>query len=243
MFRVVDDIEMIAYSFKRFGKNFPKSVNISPDSFIQMAFQLAFYRIHKAGRWSYRMEKMFSVPPTYETATLRKFDEGRTENIRSPNTLAEAFVKKMSRGDVSVAELYESLKAAADSHKKYTVILFSLAWNKIQVNCMNGAGMDRHILAWRLIASENKLPVPSIAQTNVYKQMTHFQVSTSQATRFICREKTVLRFQQNISSKCALAPQHQIVMEFAIILRKKNFTLPFQLSAIRVQPAQKGKLV
>ncbi|KIH43548.1 hypothetical protein ANCDUO_26444, partial [Ancylostoma duodenale] len=34
------------------------------------------------------------VPPTYETATLRKFSEGRTENIRSPNALAEVFVKK-----------------------------------------------------------------------------------------------------------------------------------------------------
>ena len=55
---------------------------------------------------------------------MRKFDEGRTENIRSPDTLAEAFVKKMSRGDVPMADLFEALKAATDSHKKYTVIIY-----------------------------------------------------------------------------------------------------------------------
>ncbi|KIH61906.1 Choline/Carnitine O-acyltransferase, partial [Ancylostoma duodenale] len=82
MDRVADDVDVVSYTFKRYGKNFPKSMKISPDSWIQMAFQLAFYRIHSA------------LPPTYETATLRKFSEGRTENIRSPNALAEVFVKK-----------------------------------------------------------------------------------------------------------------------------------------------------
>ncbi|KAJ1368274.1 hypothetical protein KIN20_029372 [Parelaphostrongylus tenuis] len=43
---VADDLDVAVYTFKRYGKNFPKSVKLSPDSFIQMAFQLAFYRIH-----------------------------------------------------------------------------------------------------------------------------------------------------------------------------------------------------
>ncbi|WKX97298.1 hypothetical protein Q1695_013169 [Nippostrongylus brasiliensis] len=156
MDRAADDLDMVVYTFKRYGKNFPKSVKISPDSFIQMAFQLAFYRIHSA------------LPPTYETATLRKFDEGRTENIRSPNTMAEMFVKKMASGRESVADIYDALKAAADSHKKYTM------------NCMSGAGMDRHLLAWNLLAAENGLPKPSILDTPAYQHMSHFQVSTSQ---------------------------------------------------------------
>uniref|UniRef100_A0A8L8JX83 Carn_acyltransf domain-containing protein n=1 Tax=Heligmosomoides polygyrus TaxID=6339 RepID=A0A8L8JX83_HELPZ len=156
MDRAADDLDVVVYSFKRYGKNFPKSVKISPDSYIQMAFQLAFYKIHS------------TLPPTYETATLRKFDEGRTENIRSPNSLADVFVKKMASGVEPVADVYEALKAAADSHKKYTM------------NCMSGAGMDRHLLAWNLLAAENGLPKPSILETPVYQQMAHFQVSTSQ---------------------------------------------------------------
>ncbi|XGW11011.1 hypothetical protein V3C99_012483 [Haemonchus contortus] len=154
--KAVDDVDVAVYSFKRFGKNYPKSVNISPDSFIQMAFQLAFYRIHSA------------LPPTYETATLRRFQEGRTENIRSPNPLAETFVKKMVSGAEPAEVIYKALKAAAESHKKYTM------------NCMNGAGMDRHLLAWKLLAAENGLSKPSILNTPAYENMCHFQVSTSQ---------------------------------------------------------------
>ncbi|PIO60495.1 Choline/Carnitine O-acyltransferase [Teladorsagia circumcincta] len=156
MDRAADDIDVAVYSYKRYGKNYPKSVNVSPDSFIQMAFQLAFFRIHSA------------LPPTYETATLRKFDEGRTENIRSPNTLAEKFVRKMASGREPVEVVYDALKAAADSHKKYTL------------SCMTGAGMDRHLLAWKLLAAENGLPNPSILDTSAYEHMAHFQVSTSQ---------------------------------------------------------------
>ncbi|KAK6021860.1 hypothetical protein OSTOST_12461, partial [Ostertagia ostertagi] len=48
MDRAADDVDVAVFSYKRYGKNYPKSVNISPDSFIQMAFQLAFFRIHSA---------------------------------------------------------------------------------------------------------------------------------------------------------------------------------------------------
>ncbi|KHJ85310.1 hypothetical protein OESDEN_14967 [Oesophagostomum dentatum] len=49
-----------------------------------------------------------------------------------------------------------------------------------QTDCMNGSGMDRHLLAWNLLAAENNLSKPSILQTPAYEQMTHYQVSTSQ---------------------------------------------------------------
>ena len=41
---LVKDLEMTCFNFTGFGKNFIKSQKISPDSFIQMAIQLAFYR-------------------------------------------------------------------------------------------------------------------------------------------------------------------------------------------------------
>ncbi|PAV79843.1 hypothetical protein WR25_01959 [Diploscapter pachys] len=150
------NVDVIAYTFKRFGKNLPKSVKLSPDSFIQMAFQLAFYRLHH------------TFPPTYETASLRRFAEGRTENIRSPNTAAAYFVKCMTEGDKPINEVYQAIRNACEQHKKYSV------------DCMSGRGMDRHLLAWRMLASENSLPTPSICATDAYQALQHFQVSTSQ---------------------------------------------------------------
>ncbi|KAJ1345578.1 hypothetical protein KIN20_000142 [Parelaphostrongylus tenuis] len=124
---VADDLDVAVYTFKRYGKNFPKSVKLSPDSFIQMAFQLAFYRIHS------------TLPPTYETATLRKFSEGRTENIRSPNILAENFVKKFTSSHVPIVEIYDALKAAADSHKNYTLECMNGRWNGSASSCLESS--------------------------------------------------------------------------------------------------------
>ncbi|CAO4382976.1 unnamed protein product [Caenorhabditis nigoni] len=157
MDHIANDLDIVAFTFKPYGKNFPKSAKISPDSFIQMAYQLAFYRIHS------------SLPPTYETATLRKFTEGRTENIRSPSSAAASFVRQMvSKPPRPVNEIHDALIHATNTHKKYTV------------DCMNASGMDRHLLAWKLIASENNLPTPEIFGSNIYQQLNHFQVSTSQ---------------------------------------------------------------
>ncbi|KAF8383704.1 hypothetical protein PRIPAC_72846 [Pristionchus pacificus] len=153
---VAEDLEVLTYTFTRFGKNFPKSVKVSPDSFIQLAFALAFHRIHG------------TLAPTYETASLRKFDEGRTENIRGPNLQTAKFCQMMKIGNRPFVELHEQLHAAIAAHKKYTA------------DAMNGAGMDRHLLAWRLLAAEKGLPLPSILDTSAYKRMAHYQVSTSQ---------------------------------------------------------------
>ncbi len=67
IFRLVDDLNLTVLDFTDFGKEFIKSQKVSPDSFVQLAIQLAFYRMH-------------GVPgATYESASTRVYQEGRTE--------------------------------------------------------------------------------------------------------------------------------------------------------------------
>ncbi len=45
VFRIaIKDLEILMFQFLDFGKNLPKSQKISPDSFYQLAFQLAYFK-------------------------------------------------------------------------------------------------------------------------------------------------------------------------------------------------------
>ncbi|KAK0402836.1 hypothetical protein QR680_016565 [Steinernema hermaphroditum] len=156
MDNVVRDLDIRSYSFEHFGKNVPKSHKISPDSFIQIAFQLAFFRLHG------------NHPPTYETATLRKFAHGRTDTIRLPNVASAFFVSEICAQRSTSDQLATLLRAATTAHKDYSVL------------AMNGKGMDRHLLGLKLIAREHNLPLPEFLKLPAYEKMLHFQVSTSQ---------------------------------------------------------------
>lgn len=43
-FRLVDNLDMDVFKFKAYGKEFIKKHKMSPDAFIQVALQLAFYK-------------------------------------------------------------------------------------------------------------------------------------------------------------------------------------------------------
>uniref|UniRef100_A0A3B4F213 Carnitine O-acetyltransferase-like n=1 Tax=Pundamilia nyererei TaxID=303518 RepID=A0A3B4F213_9CICH len=75
------DLDMRVMVFGHFGKNFPKAHKMSPDAFIQMALQLAYYRMYQ------------QCCATYESASLRMFRLGRTDTIRSASRASAAFVR------------------------------------------------------------------------------------------------------------------------------------------------------
>lgn len=43
-YRLINDLDVNVFNFKKFGKELPKSHKLSPHSFIQVALQLAYYR-------------------------------------------------------------------------------------------------------------------------------------------------------------------------------------------------------
>ncbi|XP_071154201.1 carnitine O-acetyltransferase-like [Mytilus edulis] len=163
----VKDLDLTVAKFTDYGKNFPKSVKLSPDSYIQTAFQLAFYRLYN------------EPCATYETASLRKYQHGRTDTIRSCSIESLAFCKGMCDTNVSQEQKRELLKKAVNSHKNY-------------VNeAINGQGIDRHLLGLKLAAIKNGMNVPDLHMDQTYSTSCHFKLSTSQVPS---KEEAVLVF-------------------------------------------------
>lgn len=67
-----------------------KSKKIHPDAFVQMVLQLAYYNLHE------------EFVPTYETATMRAYYNGRTETVRSCSSDAVKFVLAMNNPNETV---------------------------------------------------------------------------------------------------------------------------------------------
>lgn len=111
-----------ALEFKGYGKNFITSHGFSPDAFVQMAFQAAYFGLY--GR----------TECVYEPAMTKAFLHGRTEAIRSVQPESVHFTKTFF-SDASAAQKVSALRKACETHTKLTK------------ECSQGLGQDRHLYA------------------------------------------------------------------------------------------------
>lgn len=111
-----------ALEFKGYGKNFITSHGFSPDAFVQMAFQAAYFGLY--GR----------VECVYEPAMTKAFLHGRTEAIRSVQPESVEFTKTFW-SEATPAQKVAALKRACERHVKLTK------------ECGQGLGQDRHLYA------------------------------------------------------------------------------------------------
>uniref|UniRef100_A0A8C1QB20 Carnitine O-acetyltransferase n=1 Tax=Cyprinus carpio TaxID=7962 RepID=A0A8C1QB20_CYPCA len=153
---MVHDLDMKVSVFSHFGKDFPKSQKMSPDAFIQVALQLAYYRIYK------------HCCPTYESASLRMFRLGRTDTIRSTSIDSAKFVKAMDDPARHNTEKVALLDKAVKAHRAYTDM------------AIRGQAIDRHLLGLKLQAIEDLAALPEIFMDTSYAVAMHFNLSTSQ---------------------------------------------------------------
>jgi len=148
------DLEII--KFDNYGKSFVKKQNISPDSFVQMALQVTYYRMHG------------EPAPTYESASTRIYSRGRTDTIRSCTIESLELCQAMVDDDVSAATKLSKLLTAIDVHRADAKAA-SL-----------GEAFDRHLLGLRMQALENGENVPELFMDISYMMASHFKLSTSQ---------------------------------------------------------------
>uniref|UniRef100_A0A8C1DD58 Peroxisomal carnitine O-octanoyltransferase n=2 Tax=Cyprinus carpio TaxID=7962 RepID=A0A8C1DD58_CYPCA len=87
------DLQLVSYAFTSFGKAAIKKRKLHPDTFVQLALQLAYYRLHgKSGS-------------CYETATTRRFFHGRTETMRPCTVEAQHWCRTMLNPTATVSAL------------------------------------------------------------------------------------------------------------------------------------------
>ncbi|KAL1525325.1 hypothetical protein AB1Y20_020186 [Prymnesium parvum] len=152
------DCEIRILQFDHFGKGVPKRAKLHPDFFMQMAIQLAFYRIHK------------TFCATYETGHTRAFYHGRTDTVRTLSNEAVAFVLAMEDVALTAADKLGKLKAACDAHGE-----------QLQ-RVLAGQGIDRHLLGLYIAASLRGGSLPPLFTDKAYKAsggMGNFRISTS----------------------------------------------------------------
>ncbi|XP_059721057.1 carnitine O-acetyltransferase isoform X1 [Haemorhous mexicanus] len=153
---MVEDLDIKVMVFHQFGKGFPKSEKISPDAFIQLALQLAYYRMYSR------------ACATYESASLRMFRLGRTDTIRSTSVDSLKFVQSMDSPDKSDQEKADLLRRATQAHREYTDM------------AIRGNAIDRHLLGLKLQAIEDLVSMPELFMDTAYAVAMHFNLSTSQ---------------------------------------------------------------
>uniref|UniRef100_A0AAX7UVA4 Choline/carnitine acyltransferase domain-containing protein n=1 Tax=Astatotilapia calliptera TaxID=8154 RepID=A0AAX7UVA4_ASTCA len=148
---MVHDLDVKVLVFSHFGKNVPKKHKLSPDAFVQMALQLAYFRIYNI------------CCSTYESASLRMFKYGRTDAIRSTTADSLEFVQAMQDPAKQV------LVKMMGSHKRCNIL-----------NAIHGQAIDRHLLGLKRQSIEDLTSIPEIFMDTSYAVANHFNLSTSQ---------------------------------------------------------------
>lgn len=126
--RLQEDLHLEVRCFDEYGKGFMKRCSVSPDAYVQMAMQLAYY------------EDQGHFDDTYESSMTRLFLHGRTETIRSVSSESCAFVRSMLDDKAPATSKLELLQKAAARHTRTTQ------------DSMAGVGVDRHLFALYVVS-------------------------------------------------------------------------------------------
>ncbi|KAK3683844.1 Choline/Carnitine o-acyltransferase-domain-containing protein [Podospora appendiculata] len=131
---LIEQNEFECLDFSSYGKNFITSMGFSPDAFVQMAFQAAYYGLY--GR----------VECTYEPAMTKMYLHGRTEAIRTVSSESVNFVQTFW-ADHAAEQKVEALRKACQKHVTTTR------------ECAKAQGCDRHLYAlfclWQRMLDED----------------------------------------------------------------------------------------
>ncbi|WEW57187.1 Carnitine O-acetyltransferase mitochondrial [Emydomyces testavorans] len=152
---VISKHELRVQAFQAYGKGLIKKFKCSPDAYVQMLIQLAYYKMYGKNR------------PTYESASTRRFQQGRTETTRSVSDESVAFCKAHCDPSVPREEVVKLFRAALAAHTKYIA------------DASMGKGVDRHLFGLKQLIQKGE-KVPALYEDPAYAYSGSWYLSTSQ---------------------------------------------------------------
>lgn len=147
------DLRVQAY--QGYGKGLIKKFKCSPDAYVQMLIQLAYHKMYGINR------------PTYESATTRRFQQGRTETCRTVSDESVAFCNAMADPEVPPEDCVKTFRAAVDAHVRYIA------------DASDGKGVDRHLFGLKKMLKEGE-GLPEIFKDRAYSYSGTWYLSSSQ---------------------------------------------------------------
>lgn len=151
----INSHELVVQAFQGYGKGLIKKFKCSPDAYVQMVIQLAYYKMYGKNR------------PTYESASTRKFQEGRTETTRTVSDESTAFCKAHHDPSVPREEVVKLFRAALAQHTKYTL------------EASDGRGVDRHLFGLKKLLQPGE-KLPALYEDPAYTYSSSWYISSSQ---------------------------------------------------------------
>lgn len=151
--RVEGNLDMNFMRYAELNKRVCKKAGVSPDSIMQVGFQLAYYKLY--GKFV----------ATYESCSTAAFRHGRTETIRPLTMETKEFCESVHSS--SASELREQLKIVSKMH------------NQLTKDAAMGQGFDRHLFGLKYIAKSNNLTLPKLYMDEAYQNINKNILSTS----------------------------------------------------------------
>ncbi|GAA54518.1 carnitine O-palmitoyltransferase 1 [Clonorchis sinensis] len=125
---LADSIDLYVMRFRDFGSGFMKKAGFSPDAFMQISLQLAYFM--DTGNFAL----------VYESSMTRIFREGRTETVRSCSAEVVKFIRAISDNSTTTEHCIELLRDATNRHVR------------LVRDAISGKGVDRHLFALYVVS-------------------------------------------------------------------------------------------
>jgi carnitine O-acetyltransferase len=152
---VIGQHELRVQAYQGYGKGLIKKFKCSPDAYVQMVIQLAYFKMFGKNR------------ATYESAATRRFQLGRTETCRSVSDDSVAFCKAMADPEVDDKATVELFRKAVNSHLEYIAA------------ASDGKGVDRHLFGLKKLLEPGE-ELPAIYKDPSFAYSSKWFISSSQ---------------------------------------------------------------